>query len=281
MQNWSMEIKYWFDYRRRKELNSSIILLCVKEKNIIKKIKNLIQDDDIDMLPLGKLTKEILNNKIIAGKNIITYIDKELSLVQLQIFANDINIKVLVVTMDEMQFRYYLHRDVELKMPVPIYILQNRQPKDVIASSEGIHSLRTFIDYFITSDEICKVMKKSIEIFLYRNKSIISSSTILHDIEFLQYRSILTSRLAIFIYKIYTFEYNASDKEIGLYFSKYYGRSKVVNCKKFSVKNVKGYIIKGLNLGEQRVRHDIAKNLKELGVNMRIIEKATGIYYNE
>jgi hypothetical protein len=120
--------------------------------------------------------------------------------------------------------------------------------------------------------------KKSIELFLYRNVSI-TTETILGDIDFLVNKSILTSRLAIFIYKICTFEYNASDKEIGLYFSKYYGRSKVINNKKFGIINTKGYAI-GLNIHEQQIRLDIARKLEERGVAKDIIFFATDINFS-
>ena len=120
--------------------------------------------------------------------------------------------------------------------------------------------------------------KKSVELFLYRNTSI-TIEIILGDIEFLVNKSILTSRLAIFIYKICTFEYDASDKEIGLYFSKYYGRSKVINNKKFGVINSKGYAI-GVNIHEQQIRLDIARKLKESNVPKEIITFATGINFD-
>jgi len=265
----------WIINAKKGNKNSFILFLCFEDKSKVENIANEIEDtNNVLFLPLKKLTKEVVNNH----HNLIVYYIKEFSLGALQVFSSNQNIKILFLKM--ISQKNYQIQQKEIVMPSHPYILQVRDPSDIIKSSDIKSFLQKFISNFITTtNAIYPVPKKSIQLFLYRNLPSITNETIINDIDFLQYRSILTSRLAIFIYKICTFHYTASEKEIGLYFAKYYGRSKVVNGKAFGVINVKGYIIKNLHLQEQQIKLDIAKKLLYLKVPQEIIQQATGISF--
>jgi len=274
----------WMNNAKSGVKNSSILLLCLEDKLMIKTMENEIERlSNVTLLALRKITKEILNQ----GNNLIVYFVKEFSLGHLQVFSNGNgeNIQILFIRMlynnsnnslmyQDFSFpRFHQGKIVIQVLP----FMYNRDSISAI-SLEGITFLKQFIANFITNhNDSCAASKKSIKTFLYRNMKNISNETILKDIEFLQYRGLLTSRLAIIIYKICTFNFNASDKTVGLYFFKYYGRSKVLNDKNFGVVNVKGYIVKDINFQEQRIRSDIANNLYMLGVNTDIITQATGV----
>jgi hypothetical protein len=280
-----MDLAYiiWMNNAKDGSKNSSILLLCLEDKSIIKIIENKINGfPNVVLLPLIKITKEILNQE----NNLIAYSVKEFSLGHLQVFANNKNMQILSIKMLHQDKQSFLklhnvdnprfHQE-EPTMKIPSFIYNYRDPISAI-SLDGINFLKQFIANFMTTNNnLCTASKKSIQMFLYRNMRNISNETLLNDIEFLEHRGILTSRLAIFIYKICTFDYNASDKIIGLYFSKYYGRGKVINGKDFGVVNVKGYIVKNINFQELKIRNEIANKLYELGVHSNIIEQATGV----
>jgi len=285
----------WIEHAKNGYENPSILLFCLEDKSMIKIIENEMNDiSNVVLLPLTKITKEILNQRY----NLIVYSIKEFSLGHLQIFANDEDIQILFTKILSRDINYHNKNHIQLQdlnnprshekpikrvspsishLKVDSFIYNYQDPIDGI-STEGIKFLKQFIANFITNNS-CTASKKSIQIFLYRNIKNISNETMLNDIEFLHHRTTLTSRLAIFIYKIFTFDYNASDKTIGLYFSKYYGRSRVVNGKSFGVENVKGYIIKDINFQEQQIRNDIANRLHKLRVSNDIIAQATGVQY--
>jgi len=273
----------WINNARSGNEISYILILCLEDKSMIKIIENDIKGiSNVTLLSLRKITKKILNQ----GNNLIAYSVKEFSLGHLQVFSNDQNIQISFLKMLHQNDNYIdlanvnnprLNKEESIIM-IHSFDLDWRDPISTI-SFEGIDYLKQFIANFITNNNSCTASKKSIQAFLYRSMRNILNETILRDIEFLQHRAILTSRLAIFIYKICTFDYDASDKIIGLYFSKYYGRSRVVNGKSFGVENVKGYIIKDINFQEQQIRNDIANRLHRLRVSNDIIAQATGVQY--
>jgi len=250
----------WFNNINNNEINSNILLLCVKDRTTILNIKKYINDNYysiIQIVPTFKLTKEIINSKNTDQKYIIAYCTKEFSFEDFTVFKNE-NMSIILMKINTpQQFTNCFSNSLNRQF-IHYEILQKQNVRTVLSSLKGINFISSFISKFITiNTNYCQINKESIQKFLYRNRSI-TIETILGDIDFLEHKFILTSRLAIFIYKICTFDYNASDKEIGLYFSKYYGRSKNFNNKNFGVKNSKGYAI-GLNIQEEQIKLDIAK----------------------
>jgi hypothetical protein len=89
----------------------------------------------------------------------------------------------------------------------------------------------------------CKIRESDIKKYLYRNQNNLNLNTILNDLLFLEAEYKLTSRLAIFIYKLLTYDFKASDKVIGTYFALSFGKSKILNNKRFNVVQKRGYVI--------------------------------------
>ena len=270
------DLKIWFSNIQHNLVNNDILLFCVQDKKINIEIEKFINSSNmnIQIVQLHKLTKEMMNSKNAGQKNIIAYCHKEFSLGHLGILKSENSRIILMELVHFQQFVDYFYN--KQTMNQNFWIMQKQDTTSIISSLDGIQFIHTFISKFITGNaNQCKINKKSVELFLYRKASI-TIETILGDIDFLVNKSILTSRLAIFIYKICTFDYDASDKEIGLYFSKHYGRSKVINNKKFGVINTKGYATQ-LNMHDQQIQLDIAIKLEKRGVTKDIIAFATGV----
>ena len=100
------------------------------------------------------------------------------------------------------------------------------------------------------------------------------------DIAYLKDSTVLTSRLAIFLYKVCTWNFNISSTKVGKIFALHYKRSKNYNDKKFDIKNAKGYVIHAMHdykIQEERIR--IAKYLlyNSANCNLYILSQATHI----
>lgn len=276
------EFNIWFENIYDGTVNINIVLLCLKDIKDIKTNRELYKitenNFNIQIYNFSKLDVKKLNSDI-GITNIVAYTNHNFSFVNLNVLKN--NMKIILV--DEYNtysdFISHLNNKYYHKSIYPHFIFQKYEPINVISDVLGIGFIGKFIYTLINinnNNNKCKIDKHSINVYLLRNIPKVSIKTILGDIEFLKFKSILTSRLAIFIYKICTFDYNASEKKIGLYFSKNYGQSKIVNGKKFGVVNTKGYIINE-NIAEQQIKLDIAKKLQELQVNNYTILQATGI----
>lgn len=104
------------------------------------------------------------------------------------------------------------------------------------------------------------------------------------DIEYLKYSAVLTSRLAIFIYKICTWDFNISSTKVGKKFALHYNKSRIYNNKKFDIKNTKGYLIYTMHdyrIMEERIR--IVKHLlyNNANCNLYTLSEATNIPLNQ
>lgn len=115
-------------------------------------------------------------------------------------------------------------------------------------------------------------------LFLFSNGHDINR--IKKDIEYFKNSAVLTSRLAIFIYKICRWDFNISKTKVGKEFALYYNKSKVYNDKKFDIKNTKAYFIHTMSdysIIEERLR--IVKYLlyNHTDCNLYTLSQATGI----
>lgn len=164
---------------------------------------------------------------------------------------------------------------------VSTYYLSKLEPFTVLSN---FRMLEYFISIFIDSKPnfIFRFTQNSIREYLYRGKYSINIDRIKNDIDYYYATSFLTSRLAIFIYKICNFEPSASDKNIGEYYAKEFGKSITLNNKKFSISNTKGYPTKQFNYQDRyTLREEIAKKLADRNVAADIIYFATNIDVNK
>lgn len=269
----------WFRNLRQDIVNNEIILLYFKNKDSFSKFK-----DDDSFKNINTLLVKFIKNLIIVEdltnkdrKNIILVSDKNCGIGFLDIFKN-YKVKLLFIPI----INYLNFKDLELQINSSriqnYYSLEIRDP---IINIDNISYIEYFISTFMENSDLYGVnfFSKSIEFYLFRNQKSISKNTILNDISYLKQTGILTSRLAIFIFKICTFYINASDREIGIYYAKLFGRSKVYNNKKLGISNVKGYVTSYYqNDIVYNTKIDIAKYLLSYNCcSIDLLSNATGL----
>lgn len=280
----------WFYNLKNRTINQDILLLCFKNKADYKTFLESEINKEIDNIlvtTLQKLTKRDLNN--IKKRSIILVSFQEISFGHLRIFYEE-NIRLLYYQISDLNYiEYYFNHELHYVQTqqislefLPYFYLQTTNPIDIIYN---IYYIKEFISVLLDFDKnsIFGFSKNSVKQFLFRNIDTISVDTILNDIKFLERQNILTSRLAIFIYKVCTFECDSSDTKIGEYFKKIYKKSRVYNNKSFGISNMKGYFIHDMHLKrEYDIRRTIASNLLAYkACDDSIISQATGISLEE
>lgn len=249
----------------------------------LKKIKESYENsENLVITSLKELTKEELNN---LGKKNILLIEDDVSNIHHLIKFKNKKIKILFHTIYNLEeLKNYMTEPMQeqsLKLNKnPTYYLYIREPEITFST---IAYIKEFISIFLNNkkDSILSFSKNSINQYLFRNIENFTMETIFNDIRYFEEQSILTSRLGIFIYKICTFYINASEKEIGTYYSKIFGKSKVYNNKRYEISNMKGYQIPNIKIQEEIIiKKEIAQKLREKGVNNQIISYATEINFD-
>ncbi len=268
-------IKSWFCSLDNTYLFNDILLVYIDIDNPQKgrslKIQLEYEDFQCIIKKFSTFKNSDIDTAIKYDKKLILYFHKPISLISLNILKDG-----------KYKYLYYdlrynnNHLPFILKTTNPIYIVE----KDILY-------IKNFITIFLTHSQNQKpiFIPSQINIFLFRSKRNITLETIHNDILFLEHYNKLTSRLAIFIYKICTFEFHAGEKEIGLYFNRYFGKSKPLNKKKYGIQNVKGYDIKGYTDNPiLNTKIQIARNLSIMinkPINQNTILQATNIDINK
>lgn len=283
-------VSHYFYNLRKNRINPEILLISFQDKKFS---KQFIEDDfiknceDLIITSLGKLTKKHLNNK--KNTNIILIENKEILFGNLKIFQEE-NIEILfyrIFNFSEIRDYFELYninfRKPEIRYDEQHYFYLKKQPLNNITDNVKYakYFISTFLDY--KSSNHLSFSTYTIKLFLLRNSNTITIDTILNDIQYFENIGVLTSRLGIFIYKICTFFHDATDKEIGLYYSKKLGKSKPYNNKRFNIKNTKGYLV---NIKEQteeyKIRSEIASYLlKHTNLDRNSISEATKLSIEE
>lgn len=279
----------WFS-NINNSINDEILLLNFKFEIDIEELKSYLFKtiENILILNLGRVTKKDLDSK----KNIIVIANKEISLGHFEIFK-DLNKTILfkqVLNSSELlEYTNNIHGLYSkpigpLQNPCFFFLfkfeINNNNIYDCVNYSKDF--ILTFIDS--NDDNILTFNKRSINLFLLRNSNKITINTILNDIDYFKSTGILTSRLAIFTYKICTFYFSASDKEIGIFYSNLLGiRSRCYSNKRFGIKNTKGYIINNnINIIEYKTKIQVASYLlNNNACHIDTLSKATGLSVNE
>ncbi|MDD2291556.1 MAG: hypothetical protein PHV52_04700 [Aliarcobacter sp.] len=238
-----------------------------------------MNSENLVITSLKKLTKEKLNS--LGTKNILL-IENDVSDINYLMKFKDKKIKILFHSVyNTEQLDNYWINPVENQHIILCknltYYLYIREPEITFST---ISYIKEFISIFLHNkkDSILSFSKNSINQYLFRNIENFTMETIFNDIRYFEEQSILTSRLGIFIYKICTFYINASEKEIGTYYSKIFGKSKVYNNKRYEIANIKGYKIPVIKISEEmNIINKIVDKLKEKNVDEEIISYATEI----
>jgi len=280
-------VLHWFYNINNDITNKDILLINFKSKSVYNefiKSNYFKKNNNLLITSLQKLTIKDLNN--MGKKSIILVENKEVSFGHLEVLKDE-NIKILfcgISNFDEVK-NYIKPSNFSSQKPRILsqylyhFYLQNLDPLDIIYNiSYAKYFISSFLDYERNND--LSFNQQSIKLFLFRNIQTITIDTMLNDIKYLEHSSILTSRLAIFLFKICTFYCNATDKEIGTYYaSKLKIRSRVYNNKRFNISNTKGYYIKNM---QQRTENNVKINIASYLLNknacdINILSQATGL----
>lgn len=264
-------LENWFNNLNNNGLNKEILILGCNniDSNFEKGIRDIFANFR-DLLFIEKISKfnkdSIKENK---NKNILIYTFSNINFNWFDNFK-EIDCEFILVQINTLE-------ELTYKSNLSCKFLKNYEPFHML---NDISLMEIDINYFIDnkSNSILKFTQKSINDFLYRGKKNININTIRNDIEYYKSTFILTSRLAIFIYKLCRLEPFASEKEIGEFYAKQFGKSKVFNNKRFSISNTKGYPTEPFIYQNRRnLREQIALKLKERGVSPETIFYATDI----
>lgn len=266
--------------------NNQILILGYNEKSEdknnekIKLFEKSIKDSfsiyerSIYIDKITKINKKSLEEN--KNKSILAYTTSNINFAWFDNFRS-MNYEFVFVQINRIEDICNIH-NIPLQ---PIYYLSKSDPYIIL---NEISIVEYFINIFIDpkSDFIFKFNQNSIKEYLYRGKYSIDIDRIKEDIKYYKSTFLLTSRLAIFIYKICKFEPLASEKYIGIYYANIFKKSKTFNNKEFSISNTKGYPTKQQNYQDRySLREEIAKKLASRNISAEDILFATNIDINK
>lgn len=283
-------VSHWFYNVNYNIINTEILLLNFKNKDDAKKLleSNFLKNNkNLLVTSLQKLNKKDLNS--MNKRSIILVAGKEISFGHLGIFKDE-NIKILfsgITNLNQLE-NYIVFSNSSIQKPIILFqdshhfYLRNLDPSTIVYNVNYTkYFISTFLDY--EEDNDLSFNQQSVKLFLLRNVHSITIDTILNDIKYFEFTGVLTSRLAIFIYKMCTFYYDATDKEIGTFYAYMLGTSRVYNNRRFGISNTKGYLVQDIN---QKIEYNIKVKIASYLVNHNacdrdILSQATGLSLND
>lgn len=147
----------------------------------------------------------------------------------------------------------------------------------------------SFFTIFIKVDEEIFIKQTTYSSFMKYGKSIINIHQIEEELNLFSSREILTSRLAVFIYRLFSFDIRASITQIGRYFAKRIGSKSKVFTKKALIErkadisfenSIRAYDLQK-NEKVENTKKDIANNLLNIEGEKRLdietISKIVGL----
>jgi len=278
-------VKNWFYNLKHMIVNKEILLICCDDKKLnLETLINTYLINHKEIFYINYINKfkeeELQNNK---DKNIILLNNSDINLIWLDIFKNE-NLTILFCSIKNQEELVPLinHNSNSMMSANPIqphlFYIKKIELSSIL---NNLNIIEDIIKILMTDDKNvpCKFSKSSIKRYLFRGKDSIDLNRIHKDISYFKATYNLTSRLAIFIFKICTFYFSANEKTIGLHFAKTFGKSKILNNKKFDISNTKGYSTMENNYDNvQFIKKDIAIKLQTLNkLNNEEIFFATGI----
>jgi len=279
-------INRWFANVENGTTNKDILLLICPDKKLKLEEKLQVFFPQSNLLYINNISKfnqqELKNSK---GKNIVLVSYSDINLHWFNLFLDD-QYSILfskIGNEDHLQnlMNKYIPFEASLSNQRDYLIYFKKQDIDFMLNN--IYILEDMIQHLLSDNfNNTRVFSKvSIKSVLFRGRDYMDIDRIYTDIEYYKSSFMLTSRLAIFIYKLCLLDANASDKEIGEYFKGIYGKSKVLNNKKFNIVNTRGYATKEKKYqSEFEIKQQIAYSLQQAGVPNDTIFNATGIDYS-
>lgn len=287
--NQDISVNEWFQNAKSNQNNLEILVLTTPNEN-----ENIMWKDKIAIMDIPTLlitTSKNLSTENLANEeycNILLVEKNEISL-SLLMKLKEAGKALLFANTRSFTIQYnYINENIS----IPEYgnclqIYKVTTDKSLINKRLNLvtPNVLNYIEYvirtFINSYDLNAVCFKKSEInhALFDNKKGITIDVILSDITYLQNESCLTSRLGIFIYKICTWDFKATNVTIGKYYAEKFGKSKPLNTKKYTIVNQRGYEVP--NFAKDivtRTKIDIARNLKYLNmIDIKTISKVVGL----
>jgi len=251
----------------------------------------LIDSHNINIINEIKNYKNKNKNVIIISANNYIYTDFSRSLLHLNI-DNETNTKDYFI---HPQYIGNLQHIISNNINPPKITYADRYkyyleflPIVKIIQSNNFNVIREFISFRLNAGSYLNV---SLDLLLH-NTSYLENKFALNDlidadIYLLRTHRILTSRLAIVIYRLSFFNLSANKTQIGLFFKKELNvKSTTINLNNLNIefinedlstKSFRGYNLRSPIQTEYTIRTEIAKKLLKAGVDMKIITKATKI----
>lgn len=249
----------------------------------------LIDSHNINIINEIKNYKNKDKNIIIISANNYLYTDFSRSLLHLHV-DDEINIKDAFI---HPQYIKNLQHIISTNINSPKITYAERYkyyleflPIVKIIQSNNFSAIREFISFRLATNSY---IKASLDLLLhdttYHENKFALDDLIDADIYLLRTCRILTSRLAIVIYRLSFLNLSANKTQIGLFFKKELNvKSTTINLNNLNIefinedlstKNFRGYNLRSPLQTEYTIRVEIAKKLLKAGVDIKIITKAT------
>lgn len=249
----------------------------------------LLDSHNINIINEIKNYKNKNKNIIIISANNYLYTDFSRSMLHLHI-DNEINFKSDFI---HPQYIANLQHIISNNIVLPKVTYTDRYkyyleflPIVKIIQSNNFNVIREFISFRLAPSSY---LNANLDLLLhdtsYHENKFVFDDLIDDDIYLLRTHRILTSRLAIVIYRLSFFNLSANKTQIGLFLKKELNvKSTTINLNNLNIefinedlstKSFRGYNLKSPIQTEYTIRVEIAKKLLKAGVDIKIITKAT------
>lgn len=294
-------IKNWFRTLLTEKTNDEVLLLRSMDNNIGKQINSLISESTNTKIKYKLIfleeKKDLIRLK--TFKNIIIIINPNTNM--LDIFGLKYSFLVVpsksdfFTNMTSYISTDYIYTDtLILNGERYLYYLDKIEPYTLIDTLSNINAAK-YINHILFKSIFSKELLDNIQIltksttYSYSSTNDFSNS-INGDLHILKLDKILTSRLAVLLYRLSSKDIGANTTKIGRYFNEKTGnKSKVINVKSHKLSSIpldllrkKAFKAYDLNVNEREleIRREIAKNILTFNINTLKIDdvaKITGL----
>lgn len=263
-------VKKWIENAKNNIPNNSFLLISFDDNKYKEELESITGDFLIK--PINRFKEDI-------GRNTILTTNKgNLSFRFLSVLKN--SSKDTILCCNFLDIRSYFNQSYfNQSYPQNFYINKFRLNFYNISADVAFAKNNLIPFYFNTNKNLnWSFSKQQINNIFFKNKNF-DIDKIKLDIAYFERESVLTSRLSIIIYKIFTFDFYTSDTKIGKLFANHFGKSKLFNCKNFHIKNTRGYKIPNFQNTEFNIRFQIADNLyyREKCQDLQMISRVVDI----
>lgn len=276
----------WFYSIYAGETNDTILVICGMDRGTVQALQQFMQKISHKQLKERFYQIEQFENfqrmEKVSDKNIILSANNGIEFEVLQQTKRILLfIDISILTMNgilEAGFNQ-LYNDINLYSSVPkmeesehsLYYIQQKDPIKIVY--QDIAAIQNSLYLLLNNNRLYRY--KNLNSIFLRNKKF----DIINDLNCLDKYGVLTSRLAIAIYKVACLNATANETEVGNFCRTELGiSSKNFSNKHFNMSSVKSYRLKKYNANEEAIRVEIAKNLFALTqLDKHVISQATNL----